>query len=218
MARASTAGPEWARALVPKNSLSPGEDSSSAEEVMGSGQARERILDAAEDLFAADGFDATPTARIARRAVVAKGLLFYYFPCKMDLLRALFAERLPTHSLFSLKGVAVQGDVAGSLVRMSDRIGLTGQHWQVLSAILFREASIHPDVRDHLRSLYSTLMELTESVLDAASSRKLDDSRRTAAAGTFVAVLFHQANSNRFNGPAPDLDATARIVSGALEA
>jgi AcrR family transcriptional regulator len=33
---------------------------------MGSGQARERILDAAEDLFAADGFDATPTARIAR--------------------------------------------------------------------------------------------------------------------------------------------------------
>jgi len=66
MARASTAGPEWARALVPKNSLSPGEDSSSAEEVMGSGQARERILDAAEDLFAADGFDATPTARIAR--------------------------------------------------------------------------------------------------------------------------------------------------------
>ena len=108
--------------------------------------------------------------------------------------------------------------MAGSLVRLSDRIGLTGQHWQVLSAILFREASIHPDVRDHLRSLYSTLMELTESVLDAASSRKLDDSRRTAAAGTFVAVLFHQANSNRFNGPAPDLDATARIVSGALEA
>jgi AcrR family transcriptional regulator len=185
---------------------------------MGSGQARERILDTAEDLLAADGFDATPTARIARRAVVAKGLLFYYFPRKMDLLRALFAERLPTHSLFSLKGVAVQGDMAGSLVRLSDRIGLTGQHWQVLSAILFREASTHPDVRDHLRSLYSTLMELTESVLDAASSRKLDRSRRTAAAGTFVAVLFHQANSNRFNGPAPDLDATARIVSGALEA
>jgi AcrR family transcriptional regulator len=45
---------------------------------------RERILGAAEDLFAADGFDATPTARIAGRAVVAKGLLFYYFPRKLD--------------------------------------------------------------------------------------------------------------------------------------
>ena len=218
MARVRTAAAGRARALVPEASLSPPGGSSSASEVAGGGKARERILDAAEELFAADGFDATPTARIARRAAVAKGLLFYYFPRKMDLLRTLFAERLPVHSLSSVSGVAVQGDVAGSLLRLADRIGLTGQHWQVLSAILFREASKHPDVRDHLRALYSTLMELTEAVLDAASPRKLDHGRRTAAAGTFVAVLLHQANSQRFNGPAPDLGATAEIVSGALGA
>jgi AcrR family transcriptional regulator len=215
MARVRTAGAGWARALVPED-LIPDAGSSSPGEVRDRGEARERILDAAENLFAADGFDATPTALIARRAVVAKGLLFYYFPRKIDLLRTLFTERLPTHSLSSLTGVAVHGDVAGSLVRLADRIGLTGQHWQVLSAILFREASTHPDVRDHLRALYSTLMELTEAVLDAASSRKLDHGQRTAAAGTFVAVLLHQANSNRFNGPVPDLGATAEIVSGAL--
>ena len=218
MARVRMARPGRARAFVPEDSLSSDHDSSSADEVVGSGEARERILDAAEDLFAADGFDATPTALIARRAVVAKGLLFYYFPCKMDLLRALFAERLPTHTLSSLTGVAVQGDVAGSLVRLADRIGLTGQHWHLLSAILFREASTHPDVRDHLCTLYSTLVELTEAVLDAASSRKLDHGRRTAAAGTFVAVLLHQANSSRFNGPTPDLGASAEIVSGSLRA
>src|SRR5665811_1642956 len=101
MVRVRTAGPGRARALVTDGSLSPrdgsssGGTSSSVGEVVGSGDARERILDAAEDLFAADGFDATPTARIARRAVVAKGLLFYYFPRKMDLLRTLFVERLP---------------------------------------------------------------------------------------------------------------------------
>jgi AcrR family transcriptional regulator len=216
MAWVRTAAPGRARAFVRQDSSSPGDGTSDAEEVVGCGQARERILDAAEDLFAADGFDATPTAHIAGRAVVAKGLLFYYFPRKMDLLRALFAERLPTQSLSSLTGIAVQGDVAGSLVRLADRIGLTGQHCQVLSAIAFREASTHPDVRDHLRNLYSTLMELTEAVLDAASSRKLDHGRRTAAAGTFVAVMLHQANSHRFNGPTPDLGATAEIVSGAL--
>ncbi|MDQ4008407.1 MAG: TetR/AcrR family transcriptional regulator, partial [Actinomycetota bacterium] len=38
---------------------------------------RQRILDAAEDLFARDGFDATPTARIAKKAGVPKGLVFY---------------------------------------------------------------------------------------------------------------------------------------------
>ena len=222
MVRVRTAGPGRARALVTDGSLSPrdgsstGGTSSSVGEVVGSGDARERILDAAEDLFAADGFDATPTARIARRAVVAKGLLFYYFPRKMDLLRTLFVERLPVHPLSSVAGIAVPGDVAGSLVRLADKIGLTGHHSQVLSAILFREASTHPDVRDHLRALYAALMELTEAVLDAASPRKLDRGRRTAAAGTFVAVLLHEANFHRFNGPVPDLGATAEIISGAL--
>ena len=222
MVRVRTAGPGRARALVPDGSLSPRDGSPVTgaslrvtEGVMG-GDARERILDAAEDLFAADGFDATPTSRIARRAAVAKGLLFYYFPCKMDLLRTLFVERLPVHSLSSVAGIAIPGDVAGSLVRLANRVGLTSRHSQVLSAILFREASTHPDVRDHLRALYAALMELTEAVLDAASPRKLTPSRRSAAAGTFVAVLLHQANSQRFDGTVPDLGATAEIVSGAL--
>jgi len=237
MVRVRMASPRRTRALVPDgsvrppdSSVSPPDGSSSADfsrseggppdvgQVVVGGEARERILDAAEALFAADGFDATPTSRIARRASVAKGLLFYYFPCKMDLLRTLFVERLPVHSLSSVAGIAVPGDVAGSLVRLADGVGLTGRHSQVLSAILFREASTHPDVRDHLRALYAALMELTEAVLDASSPRKLDHDRRTAAAGTFVAVLLHQANSQRFDGTVPDLSATAEIVSVALGA
>lgn len=216
MVRVRKVGHGRTRALVPDDSSSPREGSAGVGASGGSGEARERILDAAEDLFAADGFDATPTARIARRAAVAKGLLFYYFPRKMDLLRTLFAERLPTHPLSSVSAIAVPGDMAGSLVRLADRIGFTGRHSQVLSAILFREASTHPDVRDHLRALYTGLMELTEAVLDAASPRKLNRDRRTAAAGTFVAVMLHGANSLRFDGPVPDLGATAEIVSGAL--
>src|ERR1019366_8957307 len=133
MARVRTAAAGRARALVPEASLSPPGGSSSASEVAGGGKARERILDAAEELFAADGFDATPTARIARRAAVAKGLLFYYFPRKMDLLRTLFAERLPVHSLSSVSGVAVQGDVAGSLLRLAGRIRLPGPHREGVS-------------------------------------------------------------------------------------
>ena len=245
MGRVRKAGAGRTRALVPAGSLAPdgsliprvgsigggassGPEASSsaaleassspAGDVAGSSVARERILDAAEDLFAADGFDATPTSRIARRAAVAKGLLFYYFPSKLDLLRTLFVERLPVHSLSGVAGIAVPGDVAGSLVRLADRIGLTGRHSQVLSAILYREASTHPDIRDHLRALHLALMELTEAVLDAASPRKLDRGRRKAAAGTFVAVLMHEANSRRFDGPVPDLGATAEIVSGALGA
>jgi AcrR family transcriptional regulator len=208
MVRVRTSGPGRARPTGPDGALGAGEAASASD-------SRERILDAAEDLFASDGYAATPTARIARRAAVAKGLLFYYFPRKADLLRTLFAERLPP-PLRSVAGIVVEGDVAASLVRVADRIDLTRHHSQVLSSILFREASTHPDVRDHLRALHAGLMELTEAVLDAASPRKLDRRRRTAAAGTFVAVLMHRANSHRFDGPVPDLGATAEIVSRAL--
>ena len=105
MVRVRRAGLVRTRTPVPDGSSSVGE-------VVGS-DARERILDAAEDLFAADGFDATPTSRIARRAAVAKGLLFYYFPRKTDLLRTLFAERLPAQPLSGVVGIAVEGDLAG---------------------------------------------------------------------------------------------------------
>ncbi|HEX4222968.1 MAG TPA: helix-turn-helix domain-containing protein, partial [Pseudonocardiaceae bacterium] len=74
---------------------------------------RERILAAAEELFAESGFDATPTSRIAERANVPKGLVHYYFRRKPDLLVALI-ERLPDAHL-DVAGIVVAGDVAASL-------------------------------------------------------------------------------------------------------
>ena len=71
---------------------------------------RTRILDAAEELFAVDGFDATPTARVAETAKVPKGLVFYYFPRKIDLLLSLLQERLPTPTKDTLAGVVRRGD------------------------------------------------------------------------------------------------------------
>ncbi|WP_227878491.1 helix-turn-helix domain-containing protein [Arthrobacter dokdonensis] len=59
------------------------------------GDARRLILDSAQELIAEHGFNGTSTAAIAQSAGVAKGLLFYYFPTKADLLAALMAERLP---------------------------------------------------------------------------------------------------------------------------
>ena len=58
-------------------------------------EARARILDAAEELFAHHGYDATPTAKVAAAAGVPKGLVFYHFARKIDLLTALFEERMP---------------------------------------------------------------------------------------------------------------------------
>ena len=178
--------------------------------------ARTRILDAAEHLFAEDGFDATPTKRVADRAGVAKGLLFYYFPKKLDLLRALFAERLPSHPMCAVGGLVVAGDVPGSLVRLAREIDLGRHESQVLRTILFREANTYSEVREYLHVLHAGLMDLTERVLDAASPLTLDRRRRHEAADTYVAVLLHEANARRCDGPLPDVSAAADVVARAL--
>ena len=54
--------------------------------------ARERILAAAERLFAERGFDHTSTALVAAEARVPQGLIFYHFKTKMELLLAVIRE------------------------------------------------------------------------------------------------------------------------------
>ncbi len=177
---------------------------------------RTRILDSAEALFARDGFDATPTARVAAKAGVGKGLLFYYFPTKIDLLRTLLAERLPTAPLCEPGEVVSPGDVAGSLLKLAQKVDLGRHDSLVLRTIVFREASTHPEVRAHITALRQGLLELTGRVLDAASPRPLASKRRGNAAHTYLAVMLDEANARRFGGPAPDLAAAAQIVAAGL--
>lgn len=51
---------------------------------------RERILEAALDLFEENGFDATAVPEIARRAGVATGSIYRYFASKDELVNALY--------------------------------------------------------------------------------------------------------------------------------
>ena len=130
--------------------------------------ARERILTAAEELFAETGFEATPTSKIAERAGVPKGLVHYYFKRKPDLLVAL-VERLPDERL-DLSGVVVAGDVAGSLRRLLAELDRRRQESLVLSSLLYREADTHHTVRDALQGRFRHLVALIRKVIMAAGS------------------------------------------------
>jgi AcrR family transcriptional regulator len=59
------------------------------------GTGRQRLLDAAEELFATHGFAATTTRQIADHAGTSTGAVFYHFPTKESLLEQLIAERSP---------------------------------------------------------------------------------------------------------------------------
>jgi AcrR family transcriptional regulator len=128
--------------------------------------ARDRILAAAEELFADRGFGATPTSQIAERAGVPKGLVHYYFKRKPDLLTAL-VERLPEDHLDAAH-VVVPGDVAASLHRLVDALDRTQASSAVLSHLLWREADTHPAVLDALRTRFNLLVEQVRAVIAAA--------------------------------------------------
>jgi len=58
------------------------------------GDKRERILDAAERVFAQHGFFAARVSEIAKQAGVADGTIYLYFKSKDDLLISLFENRM----------------------------------------------------------------------------------------------------------------------------
>jgi len=177
---------------------------------------RERILSAAEELFAELGFDSTGTARIADAAGVPKGLLFYYFPRKIDILLTLLNERMPAFPLFEPADVALPGDPGRSLLHIADRLELGEHESVVLRIIIHREDSTHRMVRDRVLALREHLVDLTENVLDIASPERLHPRRRRHAAQAFVAVLFGRANARRLDLPAYDLAGTAEIIVAGL--
>ncbi|KQZ70597.1 TetR/AcrR family transcriptional regulator [Nocardioides sp. Root151] len=179
---------------------------------------RTRILDAAEELFAVDGFDATPTARVAEAASVPKGLVFYYFPRKIDLLLTLLQERLPTPTKDTVADVVRRGDPAASLLAMHRRLGLEDHDSLVLRTIIFRESGTHPEVRDHLRKLRRSLVELTESALEQAAEWSVAAKLRRQAAETFVSVMLDHANARRAGGALPDVQGAAAVVALAIGA
>lgn len=164
------------------------------------GDAREAILDAAETLIAERGFDATSTAAVAQAAGVPKGLIFYYFPTKTDILTALLDERLPTEPLTDLAPLVAPGDPATSLVNLDEALNLRDRHSSVMRTIIWREADTHPDVRDYLRRFRAYLHEATERILQASAATPVRPGTLRACANAWVAAMFSASGSERTRG------------------
>lgn len=185
--------------------------------------ARDRILAAAQELFARDGFDATPTSRIAERAGVPKGLVHYYFNRKPDLLVAL-VDRLPSTHV-ELDEVVTDGDVTTSLCNLVDRLDRDLHRSSLLSHLLWREADTHESVRAALQSRYRTLLRQIRAVIVAASPVKLAPERVRAASALLAHALSFRHAMARHDGPGggagsgaeePGMRAEVRLVAEAL--
>src|SRR5258706_9949331 len=57
-------------------------------------EAREKILSAASQLFAQQGYESTSLSQVARQAKVSKALIFWHFDCKEKLYRSALRKTL----------------------------------------------------------------------------------------------------------------------------
>lgn len=173
--------------------------------------ARERILAAAEELFAESGFDATPTSKIAARAKVPKGLVHYYFQRKPDLLTAL-VERLPDERIEPSR-VVVPGDVAASLRRLVAELDARMKASTLLSHLLWREADTHRAVRDALQERFRRVVDQVRAVILAAGASGLAVADVDAASGLLALAVSYRHSVARHEGGSgvDDLEADAAI-------
>jgi AcrR family transcriptional regulator len=169
--------------------------------------ARERILTAAEELFADTGFDATPTSKIAARARVPKGLVHYYFTRKQDLLTAL-VERLPDERIDPSR-VVVPGDVKASLCRLVVELDNRMKASRLLSHLLWREADTHRAVREALQERFHRVVDQVRAVILAAGAGGLAMSDVDAASGLLaLAVSYRHSVARHEDAAELDWDAS----------
>lgn len=178
--------------------------------------ARERILDAAERLFAENGFDATPTSRVAKQAAVPKGLLFYYFPTKRELLNTLVGERLDLGPIDTASLIEEDNPVR-SLLNLTSRLDELQRASDVLRVIIWREQHTHPEIGAKLSEHRGQLQSVIERVLRASAVGPVTAARIRAAAQAWLAIVTMRPIVEAAHETAP-LVALAELVCDGLRA
>lgn len=82
---------------------------------------RKEIIDVAKNLFIEQGFDKTSVTQIARSAEVAKGLVYYYFETKEDVLDSVIESLCLEHvGVLKKRMEEVEGDFYAQLLVLVD--------------------------------------------------------------------------------------------------
>jgi len=134
-------------------------------------ETRDRILQAAEKLFARQGFDGTSTRDLAQAAGVAEGTLFRHFANKKAILVEIATEgwvKILTDLLTELSEMGSYKAVAQVMRRRMLRLHENAD----ILRICFMEAQFHPDLRDRIQTeVIEKMTNVAEAFVQTAMDR-----------------------------------------------
>lgn len=152
---------------------------------------REGILDAAADLFARNGYDATRTADICREAGMSSGNMFHYFPTKRAVLLAV-AERDGQRTSAALAEIARAADVREALLDALEVIcHLAGdRHTANLQLEIAAEAQRDPELSVVFQAGDRALRAAFETAVEVGIARRVINSELSpTSTATWLAAL-----------------------------
>jgi AcrR family transcriptional regulator len=148
---------------------------------------RSEILDVAMELFTSQGFDGTSLRQISERLGITKAALYYYFPGKDDMMRALVAPMADAVSAL-LERLEAARDLREWADALEWVIGMVFEHvafFRLLErnrhAVQQLHESFH-ELDDHLQ-----MHERVEAAVHAAASSIEEEIRMFAALGAVTA-------------------------------
>ncbi|MEA5571631.1 TetR/AcrR family transcriptional regulator [Calothrix sp. UHCC 0171] len=149
-------------------------------------QTRSRILQAAQRLFAAQGFDGTTTRDLAQAASVAEGTLFRHFPNKKAILVEVATQgwvEILTDLLTELSEMGSYKAVAQVMRRRMWNMKKNAE----MMRVCFMEAQFHPDLRERIQI---EVIEKMTNVAEAFFQEAMDKGIYRQMDAKLVAKIF----------------------------
>lgn len=130
---------------------------------------QEKILRAAETLFAARGFAGVSVRDIAEEAGVTKGLLFYYFDNKSKLFANVIEKYYKAHSDALSIDLEADGDYRARLHQLVDAyVDFVEDNWayvQIVQREMVEGSEALPLIRQGVRLLYERVAEVMNNLV-----------------------------------------------------
>ncbi|MEN0060627.1 MAG: TetR/AcrR family transcriptional regulator [Myxococcota bacterium] len=153
---------------------------------------RTRILEAAQGLFARQGFQGTGMAAICEAVGMSPGTLYRYFPSKDAIIEAFVEEEL-AESLASLEPLLEAKNVVAVLVDLIDEavVAASDPEYIAVATEVVAEAHRNSTVGAHVATLQQTVFRTLAAALERARGTGAIDAEVDveAAAATFLALI-----------------------------
>jgi AcrR family transcriptional regulator len=136
-------------------------------------KSREKILSAALELFAMQGYDSTSIESIAKKAGISKGLVYNYYESKNDILQAIFEDVMQHGEVITNKYKAVKNGyerMRGVVSEIFKMIRENPEYMKLLFVISL-QPSIMENTKEFTKEMYRRNQEYISDIYGELSKK-----------------------------------------------